>query len=133
MGQHPKTSLSAAQQEIMDLIWQHDELTVTEVQQHLAILDRELARNTVQTLIVRMEEKGWIVHRTAGRTFFYRAVQPKEVSLGHEVKRLLDDAFQGSAEQLVNSLLENYTLKKGEARRIRKMIDDADKNRNKKK
>lgn len=131
MNKKFNSPLSAAQQEIMEIVWGHDEITVTEVQHRLLELGRNLARNTVQTLIVRMEEKGWLVHRTVGRTFFYSAAQPKNVSLGNEVKQLLENSFQGSAEQLVNSLLENYSLKKGEAERIRKILDAADKNRNK--
>jgi len=100
-------------------------MTVSQVRDELASKGRDLARNTVQTLIVRMEEKGWLKHRTVGRTFFYTAVQSKDASLGQELKQLLDRSFSGSAEQLVNSLLETYTLKKGEADRIRKLIDQA--------
>lgn len=124
-------SLSAAQVEIMEIVWQHREVSVTEVQQHLQTLDRDLARNTVQTMMVRMEEKGWLSHRNVGRTFLYRATNPKDVSLGNEVKRLLDDSFQGSVESLVNSLLETTTLRKGEAGRIRKLIDEAEKRKGK--
>lgn len=133
MAKKHKPSLSVAQQEIMEIIWEHDEITVTEVQQELADQGKELARNTVQTLIVRMKEKGWLVHRSVGRTFFYRAAQARKESFGNDVKQLLDTAFQGSAEKMVNSLLENYTLKKGEADRIRAMLDQADKNRKKRK
>ena len=100
-------------------------MTVSQVRDELASKGRDLARNTVQTLIVRMEEKGWLKHRTVGRTFFYTAAQSKDVSLGQELKQLLDRSFSGSAEQLVNSLLETYTLKKGEADRIRNLIDQA--------
>lgn len=126
-----KQPLSAAQQEIMEIFWEHDQLTVSEVRELLTAEDRHLARNTVQTLIVRMEEKGWLTHRTSGRTFVYRATETKNDSLGQQLKDLLDQSFQGSAEQLVHSLLETYKLKKGEANRIRKLIDDADKTQKK--
>lgn len=132
MAKRNMPPLSAAQMEIMEIVWKYDELTVTEVQQKLLEIDRDLARNTVQTLMVRMEEKGWLAHRPVGRTFFYRAGQPKHVSLGQKVQDLVDSSFQGSAEQLVNSLLETCKLKKGEAERIRKLIDNAENKRRKK-
>lgn len=119
--------LSTSQQEIMEIIWDHEEISVTEVQQILQKRRRKVARNTVQTLLVRMEEKGWLAHRTVGRTFFYRAAQPRKASLRMEVSKLLDNCFQGSAESLVSSLLETCKLKKGEADRIRKLLDDAEK------
>ena len=131
MSPSSKQPLSSAQQEIMEIFWREGELSVTEVQKFLANNQRELARNTVQTLIVRMEEKGWLKHRAVGRTFFYTPAEPKSVSMGQELKEMLERSFHGSAEQLVNSLLESYTLKKGEANRIRKMIDDADRQRKK--
>jgi len=115
----------------MEIFWKHGEMTVSQVRQELASKGRDLARNTVQTLIVRMEEKGWLKHRSVGRTFFYSSAQSKDASLGQELKQLLDRSFSGSAEQLVNSLLETYTLKKGEADRIRKLIDQAAKTQNK--
>lgn len=134
MNAKKRLPLSAAQMEIMEIIWDHSgqlEWSVTEVQQHLGALGRDLARNTVQTMMLRMEEKGWLKHRAAGRTFLYAATCAKEVSLGNEVKRLLDDSFQGSVEGLVNSLLQTTKLRKGEASRIRKLIDDAEKKRRK--
>ena len=125
MKRKTKTPLSTSQQQIIEIFWMHGEMTVSQVREQLALKGRDLARNTVQTLIVRMEEKGWLQHRSIGRTFFYTAAQSKDASLGQELKQLLDRSFSGSAEQLVNSLLETYTLKKGEADRIRKLIDQA--------
>ena len=59
MVERDVSPLSEAQMEIMTLVWEHGELAVSEVWAILA-RRRALARNTVQTLLVRMEEKGWI-------------------------------------------------------------------------
>ena len=48
--------LAAAQQEIMELIWDRGEVTVAEMWEIL-VKRHDVARNTVQTMIVRMEEK----------------------------------------------------------------------------
>lgn len=63
--------LTELQREIMEVIWSRDEATVTEVRDALAGR-RPLARNTVQTIMVRLEERGWLRHREEGRTFLYR-------------------------------------------------------------
>jgi predicted transcriptional regulator len=119
--------LSEAQQEIMEIIWEHGELSVTEVR-NLLTKHRELARNTVLTLIQRMHEKGWLKYREIGRTFLYSAIVPKKVSLGKQVIDLVDSAFGGSAEELMTALVDYRGLSKDEAARIRSIIDEAERN-----
>ena len=117
--------LTETQREIMELIWQRGEATVSEVWEELATR-REVARNTVQTLIVRLEEKGWLQHREAGRRFVYVAARPQKVSLGAKVVQMIDRLFAGSPEDMVTALIEYRGLSPEEAERIRTMIDQAE-------
>ena len=112
----------------MEIIWHRGSATVVEVLEALNSSRRgkKVARNTVQTLMVRMEDKGWLTHRVVGRTFIYSATRSKKSTLGNSVKSLMNNAFGGSAEQLVNALLEDHRLSPDEADRIRKMIDEAE-------
>lgn len=83
------------------------------------------SRNTVQTVMTRLAEKGWLKHRKKGRAFLFRAAVPRETTLRGLVGRLVDTAFSGSAEGLVLAMLEGRGLSSEEADRIRKLIDDA--------
>jgi predicted transcriptional regulator len=118
--------LSRAQMEIMQIVWDRGEVAVSEVWEILG-QRREVARNTVQTLLLRMEEKGWLTHRVIGRTFFYAAVSPRGGVGKDLVRKLLQSLFRGSAEELAVALLENASLSKAEADRIRALIDEAEK------
>ncbi len=120
--------LSAGQREIMDIVWQRPSVTVVEILESLNSRRRgkKVARNTVQTLMARMEEKGWLTHRVVGRTYIYTAIRSKKATMGKSLKSLLNNAFGGSAEQLVNALLEDHRLSSDEANRIREMIDAAE-------
>ena len=60
--------LSEAQLEIMNLVWSHGPMTVGEMWQILSSR-RGVARNTVQTLVTRLEEKGWLAHSGEGGVF----------------------------------------------------------------
>jgi predicted transcriptional regulator len=117
--------LTAAQREIMELVWQRGEVTVSEVRDALAGR-RELARNTVQTMMVRLEERGWLRHREDGRTFVYSANRPRTASLGARVAQMVDRLFAGSPEEMVTALIEYRGLTAGEAERIRQMIERAE-------
>ena len=128
-GQPP--ALSEAQLEIMNVVWDRGETTVAEVWSVLAA-SRSVARNTVQTLMTRLEEKGWLRHRPSdvgrgGQTFHYRAVHARQATLGRLVQRLVDTAFAGSRSGLMLALLEGRDITPEEAERIRALIDQAEK------
>ena len=126
MGTSDAGPLTDAQREIMEIVWDRGEVTVSEVRDALADR-RELARNTVQTMIVRLEEKGWLKHREAGRTFVYSANRPRRASLGAKVAQMVDRLFAGAPEDMVTALIEYRGLSRDEAERIRDMIDSAEK------
>jgi predicted transcriptional regulator len=109
----------------MNLIWDRGEVTVGEVFEILAAR-RNVARNTVQTTMVRLEEKGWLEHRTVANAFRYSATVPRQKTLRRMVSDLVDAAFEGSPEGLVMALLEERGLSKAEADRIRALIQESE-------
>jgi BlaI family transcriptional regulator, penicillinase repressor len=123
-------ALSEVQLEIMHIVWDGGEVTVTDVWTALA-RRRPVARNTVLTLMDRLEKKGWLKRRADGQTHYYTAAVPRGATLGNVVHRLVDAAFAGSAEDLVLALLEGRGVSAEEARRIRRLIDDAQRRRKK--
>lgn len=120
--------LSAAQLEIMNLIWASGEATVTEIWKELE-KERLVARTTVLTVMDRLEKKGWLKRRSEGLQHYYAPAQSREATLGGLVRRLVDTAFAGSAEDLVVALLDGRGVSREEARRIRQLIDKARRNR----
>lgn len=125
MAKADTTPLTEIQREMMEIVWHRDEVTVSEVREALSA-HRPLARNTVQTMLVRLEEKGWLKHREQGRTFVYSANRPRTVSLGAKVSQMVDRLFAGSPEEMVTALLEYRGLSADEAERIRAMIEAAE-------
>ncbi|MFO1022464.1 MAG: BlaI/MecI/CopY family transcriptional regulator, partial [Planctomycetales bacterium] len=83
------------------------------------------ARNTVQTTMTRLVEKGWLKHHAEGNTFLYKATQPREKTRRRTLRQLLDTAFHGSTEGLLLTLLGDQRLSQDEADKIRNLIDQA--------
>ncbi len=125
MAKQDITPLTPAQREIMEVVWDEEEVIVTQVRDELR-KQREVARNTIQTMIVRLEERGWLKHRVKGRTFWYSANRPRNASLGAKVAQMVDRLFAGSPEEMVTALMEYRGLSTDEADRIREMIDTAE-------
>ena len=119
--------LTPAQLEIMNLVWEHGELNVAQVWRLLADR-RPLARNTVQTMLTRLAERGWLVARAKGKAFYFRAAHPRKSAVRGMMSQLIDTVFAGSAIRLVMTLLDNRRLSAAELRRIRERIDRAERN-----
>lgn len=119
-------ALTDVQWQIMNFIWDSDEATVAEVWKHLSE-SRRVARNTVQTQISRLAEKGWLKHREENGAFFYRPTMSREKSQQSSVRRLIATVFDGSSEGLLLALLNDSKLSKAEADRIRQFLSEAKK------
>lgn len=116
--------LSQAQRTIMEIVWDRGEVSANDVRKILSE-KRALARNTVRTLLERMEEKGWLKHREDGRTFIYSAAQAREVSIGQRVLEVIEHVCGGSPEELMTALLDYRGLSAQELKRIRALLDEA--------
>jgi len=128
MRQPDLSRLTPAQLEIVNLFWERGELGVAQVWRLLAER-RNVARNTVQTMLTRLVEKGWLTVRAAGNTFYFQASRPRASTLRGIVRHLVDTAFEGSPAGLVMALLEDRRITADEARRIRELIDKAQEDR----
>jgi predicted transcriptional regulator len=110
--------------EILKYLWDHGSSSVRIVYKHL--LDqqpegKDLAYNTVQTLLRLMETKALVRSRLEGRAFVYSPLYSREQT----VARFLDRVFDGAASQLVASLLEAERVPPKELDRMQKLIADA--------
>lgn len=121
-------ALSESQREIMEIVWDRGEVSAYEVREILS-QNRQLAKNTVRTLLERMEGKGWLKHREVGRTYVYSAAQPKTASIGQKVVEVVDRVCGGSPEDLVAALLDYRGLTAAELKRIRALLDEAKANK----
>ena len=111
--------------EILKYLWDNGPSNVRAVYKHL--LDqqpagKDLAYNTVQTLMRIMEErKGLVDHHVEGRTFIYRPRYSRDESTA----RFLDRVFDGAAAQLVQSLLRMEHIAPEELERMHALVAEA--------
>jgi predicted transcriptional regulator len=108
----------------MDIVWERGEVTTNEVRRVLS-QKRKVARNTVRTLLERIENKGWLTHTAEGRTFLYKAARPRHDTIGRKVRDLVETLCGGSPEALVTALLDYRGLGPDELKRIRQLLDRA--------
>ena len=122
--------LAEKQREIMNVVWDLGQASVFEVRDELS-KHRKVARNTVRTMMERLEEKGWLTHRVIARTYFYSALIPRDVSIGERIVEIVDKVCDGSPESLMTALLDYRGLSAEEIERIQKLLANAKKQKSK--
>jgi len=113
--------LAELQHAIMRVLWKEGEASVARVQVALGP-DRERALTTIATMLAKMEKKGVVAHRAAGRQFLYRAriseADVRRSMVGELTRRL----FRGDAAALVSHLLEEEEIDPASLERLRALI-----------
>jgi predicted transcriptional regulator len=128
MGKAKIYRLGDLQLRILQVLWEKDEATVTDVHQALAE-ERALAYTTVATMLRKMEVRGLVSHKAEGRTFVYQAeVEEDEVSRGM-ADHLLECLFEGSLSDMVSHLLRSREVSRDELSKLEKLITERKKNR----
>lgn len=110
--------------EILKVLWDRGEATVRDVYEELR-QRLPIVQNTVQAFLRTMDEKGLVRHRLEGRTFIYQPVLPRQKTTQHLAGELLQRAFDGAIDQLVQSVLELRAPTTDELNRLEAMIADA--------
>jgi len=114
-------ALSPTETEILRLVWELNEATVQEVREQLPA-DRALAYNTVQTLLWRLEQKGYLKHRERGRAYVFSPLaEPAEV-IKTTVRDFLGRLFGGDPKPLVQFLAEDGKIDEEDIKRLRELI-----------
>lgn len=129
---NPEGSLTAAQHEILEAVWQNEPqgATVAEIWQAIAAR-RAVGRTTILNLVDRLEKRGWL-SRSEQKPVRYRSVLDRQQTAALLARGFVDDYFGGSADQLVMSLLGSKKLRPEEIDQLRRLLGSASPPRSKK-
>lgn len=117
-------TLTPSEWEIMETIWAlGGSPTVRDVLEH-AFPNREKAYTTVQTVMNTLEKKGHLRRKKTGLVNFYTPVRSRDQMIKAEMSSILSRIFDGSVPALANSLLALDDVKLEEIRRIKKLIEE---------
>ncbi len=122
MGKTKLRAMSPAETEILRLVWQLKEATVQDIRAHLPA-ERTLAYNTVQTLLCRLEQKGYLKHRDKGRAHVFSPRAEQEEVIKTTVRDFLGRLFGGDPKPLVQFLAEDGKIDEEDIKRLRQLID----------
>jgi predicted transcriptional regulator len=116
--------LSKREQQIMDLVHQHGEVSAADLESRLP---GQPSNATVRTHLRILERKGHLTHREEGGRFVYTATQARETEGRSALRALVTTFFGGSVSGVVSTLLdeERDRLSDEELAELQRLVDEA--------
>jgi predicted transcriptional regulator len=114
--------LGSLQSEVMELVWRSGEATVAQMLEAIS-QRRSITYTTVLSAVQKLERKGWLKHRSAGRAYVYFPTRNREEVSSRTLRELLRTAFSGDPRLLLASLLDDTRLSDDELKELRKLIE----------
>ena len=113
---------TAAELEVLSVLWRHGAATVRQVHETLQA-DRRTALTTTLKLLQVMTGKGLVIREAGSRPHRYRPAATERKTQSRLLADLARRAFDGSVRKLLVRAVEDGELTNKELREIRKLID----------
>ncbi len=123
MKSESKKNLGERELDIMQVLWELETATVTDVQKALQEQNPKIAYTTIQTMLNRLEAKKIVARDTTDRIHRYRALLKQPGATDSALKRLTQRFFGGSAEALVTRMVEK-DLTEEQIERVQSLINE---------
>jgi len=116
-------AMSPAETEILRLVWQLEAASGQGVCEALPP-ERKIAYKTVQTLLRRLEEKGYLQHKSEGKAHVFVPAVRREQVVRRTVLDFVDRLFGGDPKPLMQFLAQDGHLEAEDLDELKKLIDN---------
>jgi len=117
--------VSDTELEILKVLWDLGEATVRDVLDASAQQgERAWAYTTAQTLLVRLQEKGFVESEKRGRAHLFRPTVSRDDLLGRSLEELAARVCDGSSMPLLLNLVRSGQFSSAEVARFRELLNE---------
>ena len=117
-------NLASSELAVMDLIWQSSgRMTAREIREALYPDQTKAQHGTVQRLLQRLEEKGFVTRDKGLSVHFFSAAISRESYGGQQLETLADKLTSGSIAPLITNLVEQNKISDSDLQRIRSVLE----------
>jgi BlaI family transcriptional regulator, penicillinase repressor len=121
------TDVTDAELSVLKTLWEGGPATVREVLARVGTDGREWAYTTVQTLLLRLQEKGCVRADKRGLAHVFAATVTRDQLAGQQIDHVKDSILDGAAAPLVLRLVQNGRFSAAEIADFRRLLDEAEK------
>jgi BlaI family transcriptional regulator, penicillinase repressor len=113
--------LTAGELKVMQILWQHEEMKPSEVQESFHEPIKNAAMRSYLSILV---DKGHITRRQVGKAFFYKAKTQQNRAFHSMLKDLVDVFCGGSKKHLLLTLVKSEKLSDEQLAEIKAIADE---------
>lgn len=117
-------SLSAAEWQIMECLWEHSPRTLMEIVRALTPATG-WSKSTIVTMVTRLEAKGALRHTEGARARLYSPTVLREQAALQKTESLLRRVYRGSVGLLVNTLADGRGLTEEDLQALSAILERA--------
>jgi len=117
-------TIANAELAVMELLWEEDRLTARQIRERLYPGTKSAQHGTVQRLLQRLEDKGYVRKDTALPVHIFSATISREEYGSSQLESLAQRLTHGSLAPLMTHLIETNRLPPDEIERLRRILDD---------
>ena len=114
-------AVSPAETEILRLVWQLGKASVQEVC-NKPPARRKIAYATVQTLLRRLEKKGYLRHHVRGKAHVFFPAVKQEAVIKRSVSDFLERLFGGDPIPLMQYLAEHGKINTKDIEKLKRLV-----------
>jgi predicted transcriptional regulator len=118
-----RTTLANAELAVMELLWEHGRLCARDVRERLYPGAEKAQHGTVQRLLQRLEDKGYVVRDGTTPVNLFSAAVSRDDYATDELESLAQRLSGGSLAPLVTHLLSQNRLSSDEIDRLRAILE----------
>jgi BlaI family penicillinase repressor len=119
-----RSPLANAELAIMDLLWRQDRITARQIRETLYPDETKAQHGTVQRLLQRLEDKGYIQRDHSLNVHFFSAKITRRDYAGSQLESLASRLTGGSFAPLITHLVERNKLSRKDIDQIRAILDE---------
>lgn len=119
-----RVNLSDSEWKLMNLLWEEAPRTIMELTAAVRD-DTGWSKNTVITMLSRLEAKGAVTYEAGGRAKRYFPLIPQEDTVQAETKNFLDKVYGGSLGLMMSAMVESRALSEADIAELSAILEKA--------
>lgn len=121
---HRLRDATPAEQAVLEALWTKDAATIRQLTDELYPNATPSNFSSVQKLLERLEDKGFVERRRSGSVYEFFALVDRQGLVGRRLKAVAESLCDGSLVSLLTHLIEAHELTADDCESLQKLIDD---------
>src|SRR3954471_18739502 len=131
MARTPR-DVTEAELAVLRTLWDQGPASVRTIAAELAAGGPSVQPATVQKLLERLEDKGWVARDRTGPVQLFAATADRDDLIGRRLRGIAEELCEGALTPLLSHLVQNERLTPADRQALRDLIDRPDETRKRK-